>query len=100
MSQKDHVGEQNSLYQELRNGSLPQTREVVEQDDVIMDSDGSFSYANSPPREGVLGRRRKELVLGLNGFEEHSLEEANRLINKHSDSPLSRIRNFFSRRKA
>lgn len=96
-NQKD---EQMAVLKELcSNDALPKTREVVEQEDVVMKHNGSLAYANGNPKETELRRRRKELVLGMNGCDEHTLEEANDILSSRKDSPLSRIREVFSGRK-
>lgn len=99
MATNNQISGEEPLLDELRDERLPQVCEVVEQEDVVMYPDGSLQYTSGGKKKSLLRKKRKELVLGINGFEEHSLSEANEIISSQRDSHLSRIRDFFSHRK-
>lgn len=66
-------------------GKLEHTKEVCESDAVVMNQHGALAYANGNEELARKRRERKELVLGLNGHDSHSLAEANAII----DGPAS-----------
>ena len=101
MSTEKLKNEPTSVLQEVcRDGALPHCKEVVEQDNVVMLRDGSLQYADGKDEKVVqLRRRRKQLVLGLNGFEQHALDEANQIISSARSRPIERLSDFFHRRK-
>jgi hypothetical protein len=65
---------------------LQHTVESVKAHNVGMDEDGHLIYLDTARASGKqqtrarLSRRRKELVLGLHGHAQHSIEEANEII--------------------
>jgi len=61
-------------------GKLRHTKKVCKSSDVVMHQNGSLTYANGNQQKTRLSRKRKELVLGLNGRDSYSLAEANAII--------------------
>lgn len=81
-----------SLLTDAEDAFLEKTAETIQSDSVVMEEDGSFRYKKLSHRNSgstwlsekqeELARKRKELVLGLDSFNEHSLSEANRIIDQ------------------
>lgn len=61
-------------------GKLQHTKQVCEGDDVVMRPNGSLAFVYETSGDIQTHRHRKELVLGLNGHDAHSLAEANRIL--------------------
>lgn len=70
---------------------LSRTTETIQSDSVVMEEDGSLRYRNLShdnhsswleERREELNKKRKELVLGINDFDKHSLSEANQKIDE------------------
>lgn len=97
----ENLNAPTSVLQDIcENGTLPRCKEVVEQNNVVMLRDGTLSFTEkSDEKITKLRRRRKQLVLGLSGFDQHQLEEANEIISSARDSAGERLSDFFRRRK-
>jgi len=61
--------------------------------------DGSLEYAEGDGKVSCLRRWRKQLVLGLDGFDQHELDRANEMVSAARNKPLERLSDFFRQRK-
>lgn len=90
MASSESMGEVEELQRVCKKNCLTKTKEEFERKTVVMDRDGHLVYVDERRAGSVtVKRKRKELVLGLNGFEQHTLEEANDIISRHNCSPVS-----------
>lgn len=70
----------------IKNGKLPHMNEAYKSEDVIMDENGYLHTRRGTPESDFdqkrqeLGWVRKNLVLGFNQHEEHTLKQANKII--------------------
>lgn len=74
--------------------SLDNTKDILEQCNVVMEADGTVEFACGHDITKSLKRHRKNLVLGLDGHDQHSLEEANKIIEDRRSSVFTRAKNF------
>lgn len=72
---------------------LPYARDELLRDNVVMNEGGDVIYAPEFDSRSIeLQRNRKELVLGLAGYETHTLEEANEILSTVGMVPKRSIR--------
>lgn len=62
--------------------TLQHTKDIVSRNSVVMDSRGNLFLREAINGDGTKMLYRKHLVLGTGDWTQHSLEEANRIINK------------------
>jgi hypothetical protein len=61
--------------------TLQHTKDIVSRNSVVMDSRGNLFLREEMNGDGAKMLYRKHLVLGTANWTQHSLEEANRIIN-------------------
>jgi hypothetical protein len=61
--------------------TLQHTKDIVSRNSVVMDSRGNLFLREAMNGDGTKMLYRKHLVLGTGNWPQHSLEEANRIIN-------------------
>lgn len=78
--------------------TLQHTKDIVSRNSVVMDSRGNLFLREAMNGSGTTMLYRKHLVLGTGNWPQHSLEEANHIIDRIPDSYTSeeRIERFIT----